>query len=101
MRAASARTRASRFWYSSIELRDGAATWTKAKWPIQRGSSSSSRSTAREALQDALGVVEAIDADAELHVRREAQALAHALAGTRRTGGCTCSAAGGHSIEIG
>ena len=35
MRAASVRTRASRFWYSSIELREGAAIWMKENLPIQ------------------------------------------------------------------
>jgi hypothetical protein len=46
MRAATARTRVSRFWYSSMETRDGAAHWTNENWPIQRGSSSSRRSIA-------------------------------------------------------
>ena len=46
MRAASARTRPRRFWYSSIDERDGAAIWMNVNRPTQRGSSSSSRSTA-------------------------------------------------------
>ena len=55
-----------------------------------------------QALEDALGVVEAVDADEQDRVRRAGrEPLAHRLRGTRSTGACAASAAGGHSIEIG
>ena len=100
MRAATARTRASRFWYSSIddarrrrdldegELADPARL--ELEQALDRG----------EALEDALRVVEAVDADADAHVRRRPRRSRTRLRHSG-TGGCTASASGGHSIEIG
>ena len=80
---------------------DGAAICTKVK--LARSSSGCELEQPldrREALQDALGVVEAVDADAERRVGRQAEHRADlgAALGDRRW---RCSAAGGHSIEIG
>ena len=54
-----------------------------------------------EALEDALRVVEAVDADAEPVVARQVEAHAHALARLVDRDVRVASGAGGHSIEIG
>ena len=54
-----------------------------------------------EALDDALGVVEAVDADAERVVRRQVVTLRARRAALRRPACAIRPAAGGHSIEIG
>ena len=55
-----------------------------------------------EPLEDALGVVEAVDADGQRGVRRQAQPLAHARAALGApTARLAIVASLGHSIEIG
>ncbi len=66
MRVAMARTCASWCWYSSMPERVGAAIWTKVKRPDPFRMQFQQPLDGAEALDDALGVVEAIDADAEL-----------------------------------
>ena len=54
-----------------------------------------------EPLLDALGVVEAVDADAEQRVLARGRARRAPRAGTPRTGGASAAQRLGHSIEIG
>jgi hypothetical protein len=54
----------------------------------------------RDALDDALGVVEPLHADADLVAARHVEAHVHALA-RLVTGTARASGAGGHSIEMG
>ena len=80
-------------------LRVGAAIWTKVKRPITRIQLQQALHRA-EALDDALGVVEAVDADAELVFGRQAFSWRMPLRQSA-TVLCSISGSGGHAIEIG
>ncbi len=66
-----------------MPARVGAAIWTKVKRPIHSGFELEQALDGAEALDDALGVVEAVDTDAELVFGRQVVQLAYAAAAVR------------------